>query len=184
MVKNKTGGNKSKRMASKYVNAEPAPLRKRIVVGEMYASVVKLYGGQNCEVICEDGITRLCVIRKSFRGRNKRRNFLKPGVWILVGIRDWETEVAGKKQRCDCLSVYSESDKYKLQKVERADWSVLNSVTPSIAEVTGTLKDLYYGDIDTTLFDRSTKVVTASTAVAENSNTSLETIDDIDFDDI
>ena len=52
--------------------------------GETYATVIKLLGGANCEVVTNDGVTRLCVIRNKFRGRDKRDNTIAPGVWILV----------------------------------------------------------------------------------------------------
>ena len=64
-------------------------VREKSEEGETYAAIVKVFGGANAEVVCEDGKHRLCVIRGAFRGRNKRDNFLAAGVWVLVGLRDW-----------------------------------------------------------------------------------------------
>ncbi len=111
MVKN-AGGNKSKRQGRKFVNA---PIQKSIRYatedGELYAAVVKLMGGSHCEVMCIDGKTRICVIRNKFKGRSKRDNLLTRGVWILVGIRDWEVRSCDKHEKCDLLEVYSSSDR-------------------------------------------------------------------------
>lgn len=127
MVKN-SGGNKCKRGAQKHMagsytrhiveknHAEPC---------EIYAVVVKLYGGSNCEVQCEDGITRMCIIRNKFRGRGKRDNFLLTGVWVLVGTRDWEIKHNGKPPNCDLLYVYSEDEKNKLKANSLGNWSAL-----------------------------------------------------------
>jgi len=112
MVKN-FGGNKSKKFGRKFLqqNINENKFTRFIQDdGELYAAVSKLYGGPNCEVICSDGLTRLCVIRNKFRGRGKRDNIINPGTWVLVGTRDWETE-SNKLPRCDLLAVYSANDK-------------------------------------------------------------------------
>ena len=72
---------------------------------------MRLYGGANCEVICEDGHKRLCIIRNKFRGRGKRDNFIGPGVWVLVGLREWEARTGDKQEKCDLLCVYREDEK-------------------------------------------------------------------------
>jgi initiation factor 1A len=115
MVKN-TGGNKTKRGARKHTFA-PINKKTRVVEedGETYATVVKMLGGSNCEVICADGVTRLCVIRNKFKGRSKRDNLISIGVWILVGIRSWEVRI-GSREKCDLLQVYSNEDKEFIKK--------------------------------------------------------------------
>tara|TARA_B110000114_G_C14989396_1_gene355909 strand:- start:378 stop:959 length:582 start_codon:yes stop_codon:yes gene_type:complete len=115
MVKNKTGGNKSKKSARKFTN--PAVTNRKLRLAEedeTYAVVLKLFGGQNCQVVTNDGVTRLCVIRNKFRGRDKRDNNIAPGVWILVGVREWEARTKGEK-KCDLLEVYNSIEKEKLK---------------------------------------------------------------------
>jgi len=77
------------------------------------------------EAKCEDGVTRICIIRNKFRGRGKRDNMLTAGIWILIGIRDWEVKHPDKKSTCDLLYVYSEEDKNILKHNTDGNWSVL-----------------------------------------------------------
>jgi len=127
MVKN-SGGNKCKRGAQKHMtgaNLRHLHEKNPEEPCEMYAVVVKLYGGSNCEVLCEDDVTRMCIIRNKFRGRGKRDNFLCTGVWVLVGTRSWEIKHSGKLLNCDLLYVYSDDEKQKLLTNVVGNWRVL-----------------------------------------------------------
>jgi len=119
MVKNNTGGNKSKKFGRKHLSTGNSnrALREVEDEDEMYAAVVKLFGHGRCEVMCNDGKTRDCVIRNKFRGRGKRDNMLNMGTWVMVGLRSWEVIKEDKKETCDLLEVYSESEKEKLKKI-------------------------------------------------------------------
>jgi translation initiation factor 1A len=127
MVKN-AGGNKSKRQGRKFVT-QPPKRNLRLIQedGELYAAVIKLYGGANCEVICMDGVIRLCVIRNKFRGRHKRDNQIEAGTWVLVGLRDWEARAANKQPRCDMLEVYNAIEKDRLRVTVKENLSVIIS---------------------------------------------------------
>ena len=116
MVRNLKGGNKSKKGARKNLNAGVSNvIRYAQDESELYASVVRLFGGNICQVRCGiDGITRQCIIRNKFRGRNKRNNTIQQGVWVLVGLREWENKT-GEQQKCDLLEVYNENEKDKLK---------------------------------------------------------------------
>jgi initiation factor 1A len=119
MVRNQRGGNKNRRGARKN-HHEPisTALRKAVIEGEMYARVTKIFGGGMADVLCNDGIVRLLVIRRSFRGRNKRDNFVALNSVVLVGIRQWEVVAVGKKSKADLLYIYSKSQVYELKKLE------------------------------------------------------------------
>ena len=129
MVKNATGGSKTKGQARKSTSV-PSTNRLRISEDEceLYAQVTALLGNGMCHVICIDGKTRLCHIRGKFRGRGKRDNFIGRGTWLLVGLRDWESgeskEAKGKLQNCDLLEVYRDLDKDRLKNSVHVDWSV------------------------------------------------------------
>ena len=110
-------------------------VREKSEEGETYAAIVKVFGGANAEVVCEDGKHRLCVIRGAFRGRNKRDNFLAAGVWVLVGLRDWCTHADQEKmEKCDLLCVYREDEKSKLKANAVGNWAALGDANPSEKE--------------------------------------------------
>jgi initiation factor 1A len=134
MVKNATGGNKSKKQARSSGSSAPQQnIRKATEEGEIYAAITKIFGGPNCQVMCNDGVSRSCIIRNKFKTRGKRDNNITIGSWILVGIRDWEVRSDGS-QKCDLLEVYSHYEKDKLKQIEVCDFKHLNSVSDSIAE--------------------------------------------------
>ena len=130
MVRNKTGGNKSKKSARKHLQTSDSSYNRKLRFieeeGENYAVVIKLLGGSNCEVVCNDGINRQCIIRNKFRGRDKRDNNIAPGVWILVGVRDWEAR-SNKAAKCDLLEVYSSNEKDKLKANSSINFTALTN---------------------------------------------------------
>ena len=146
MVKN-AGGNKGKKVSRKQTTVSyTGSIRKKNPMEscEMYAMVNKLTGGSICEAKCEDGVTRLCIIRNKFRGRGKRDNLLTAGVWILIGLRDWEVKHPDKKSTCDLLYVYSEEDKSILKTNTDGNWSVLKLESEEEDRYASTGIDLEY----------------------------------------
>ena len=121
MVKNNTGGNKAKRQGRRFATEQQGGsnkgVRKATEIGEIYAAVTKIFGGSTCEVKCNDGVIRQCVIRGKFAFKGKRENTLISGIWVLVGLRDWEVRASGLP-RCDLLEVYSSVEKEKLRQAE------------------------------------------------------------------
>jgi initiation factor 1A len=127
MVKNLTGGNKSKKQARcSFTPQQTQHVRKATEEGEIYAIVTKIFGGPNCQVMCNDGVSRSCIIRNKFKTFGKRDNIISIGVWILVGIRTWEVRPNGG-QKCDLLEVYSQTEKDKLQQVESCSFKNLTN---------------------------------------------------------
>lgn len=127
MVKNTTGGGKTKGQARKFIN-DSKTNHKALRISqdplEVYSQVIKNLGNGMCHVLCIDNITRLCHIRGKFRGRGKRDNFIGVGSWVLVGLREWEIGKEGSKlSNCDLLEVYSDHDKEMLKKITTIDWS-------------------------------------------------------------
>ena len=117
MVKNKKGGGRHKKMASKHAKMPTKSFKLRLpgAEGELIAHVTKLYGYGHLNVLCNDGVERLCVIRKKFKGRNKRDNQITLHSYILVGIRSYEVVMSGKKPKCDLLYVYSRDQQKQLK---------------------------------------------------------------------
>jgi initiation factor 1A len=117
MVKNKTGGSRHKKQARKNVNA---PVSKKLRLakedGEMYAKVETIYGNGMAEVLCEDNVRRLLILRRKFMGRNKRDNYISVNGVLLVGRRLWSVVSGNKKEKVDLLYVYSDGNVEDLKK--------------------------------------------------------------------
>ena len=126
MVKNTTGGSKSKGFARKNMVKQATQLRIA-EEGEIYAQAVKIMGGSICRVMDLYGVEMTCHIRGKFRGRGKRDNFIGSGTWLLVGLRHWDGAndlVPGKLKECDLVEVYSDTEKSRLKNTELSvDWS-------------------------------------------------------------
>ena len=82
MVKNSTGGNKSKGFARKNLVKRDTALRVAREDGEIYAQAVKVLGGSIASAIDIDGKPLRAHIRGKFRGRGKRDNFIGSGTWL------------------------------------------------------------------------------------------------------
>jgi len=135
MVKNTTGGSKTKGQGRKFVTAKAGnSLRLSNDESEVYAQVTKVLGGAMCHVSCMDDKTRLCHIRGKFRGRGKRDNFVGNGTWVLIGLREWEAirenssdklgNSSVKLENCDLLEVYGEHDKDRLKStITNINWN-------------------------------------------------------------
>ena len=129
MVKNIKGGNKAKKQAKKhYSQPSNYKLRKSEDPDEIYAIVTKIYGNGRVLIKCNDGIERQCVIRKKFRGRNKRDNEISIDTLILAGRREWENKAnTTKVETCDLLEVYSLHDRNELKRDSTIKWNILQT---------------------------------------------------------
>lgn len=114
MVKNKVGGNKAKKYGRKHMIGDNEPVKVRFTKeeGELYAIILKHFGQGRMDVLCEDDKIRSCVIRKKFKGRHKQNNKAVIGNFIMVGLRDWESNK--EKETCDLLETYNDQEKDKL----------------------------------------------------------------------
>lgn len=92
---------------------------------EKYAVCIKVFGGGMCSVKCEDGVTRSCIMRSKFRGRDRKNNFLSQGTLVLVGLREWERVPEGKPEKCDLLEVYNVQERDNLLQLEKRDLTSL-----------------------------------------------------------
>ena len=140
MVKNKRGGNRNRRGARKNTQGPiKTVLRKAVEEGEIYARVTKVFGNGMAEVLCNDGVIRLLIIRRKFRGKHQRDNAVKLNGIVLVGIRLWEVVAVGKKPKVDLLCVYSNANIDELKKLEDFNdvllASELSAVGQRIAEI-------------------------------------------------
>ena len=183
MVRNTKGGNKSKKMGRKFVNQPREKfIRYADDIDEIYASIKKIYGGGMAEVACMDGIDRLCIIRKKFKGRNKRDNSASIGTYVLVGLRSWEVVAVDKKKKCDLLEIYSTEDIMQIKKyMTDSEWSNIVSVEDIEKEGDDDGNGIEFGDEKTERYERmaddaTNKKIKAN--VGENDD------EEIDVDDI
>jgi initiation factor 1A len=106
MVKNTIGGSKHKGFARKDQKGNnDNKLRLSECEEERYGIVKKIYGGDICEVYCDDDVIRHGIIRGKFRGRSKRNNTITSSTIVLVGLRTWESST--KIHKCDIIEIYS-----------------------------------------------------------------------------
>jgi len=192
MVKNTKGGSGAKKFGRKFQNTGSShALRYSTDPAEIYACCAKIYGGPNIEVKCVDGYDRLCIMRNKFRGRGKRDNVISVGTWLLIGLREFESVKEGKKQTCDLLEVYRDSDKAKLQQHEvNTNWRILKE----IKNISENIKEHEDGDdlfeftdkntneIEDLIKNTNTTMIKATLASATNEEEEDE--EDVDIDDI
>jgi initiation factor 1A len=147
MVKNVKGGNKHKKMARKQFG-EPVEekIRYSSCEDEIYGSVAKIYGNGRILVTCNDNIERLCVIRKKFKGRNKRNNEINIGAYILIGKRSWNSNIEGKLETTDLLYVYSSQQANKLKYQNVINQKVLSVNERNVEEDKQPQENTYFYD--------------------------------------
>lgn len=128
MVKNKTGGTKTKKLARKFTTSVNKNTRYANEDGEVYAICVKFLGGGIILTLGQDNKERHTIIRSKFKSRNQRDNNIIPGTWLLIGLRDFQQHKPGKLEKTDLLEVYSDNDKKNLQQnVSNINWNVLKN---------------------------------------------------------
>ena len=109
MVKNTTGGTRTKGLARKHQGAGGGGGHLRIPEDELekVAYVSKMLGNGMCQVYINDNKDPLIAhIRKKFSGRHKRSNLISTGTCLLIGLRDWEKPC----KNCDVINVYDHHD--------------------------------------------------------------------------
>ena len=186
MVKN-LGGNKAKRQGRKHTQGDTSNATRRSASeDEKYGIITKVYGNGRAEVKCIDGVYRILIIRKKFKGRNKRDNTITPDCWVLAGLRSWEVRRADDKENCDLLEVYNAGDVEHLKQSVDAPWTVLTSASKSSHESNDTTEEINFVDERTQKYE---ELLNASNK--ETIHQSLDWLaegasdeDDFDIDDL
>jgi initiation factor 1A len=188
MVKNVSGGNKSKGFARKNLIKKDYSLRTSEDEAEVFAQVTKVLGGAMCHVSLIDGTQMLCHIRGKFRGRGKRDNFIGNGTWLLVGKREWEKESSsGKLLNCDVIEVYNDADKVKLiNNLTSVNWSSFIMNDSKMLGSDGAEPDggIIFADEKTQEYQDLIQAHLASAQVGKSSAITTDNGEVIDVDDI
>jgi translation initiation factor 1A len=104
---NKVGGKNYKK--SKH---QDDPIVYERLAGQMYGRVLKLLGGCNAMVFCNDNKERLCHIR----GNMRRKVWIEVGDIVLVSLRDLsDTDFKDSIERGDICAKYDQRVIYRLQ---------------------------------------------------------------------
>lgn len=127
MVKNQ-GGGKHKHLKRDSDGFKPKEIQKSQCPDELYCIVEKVLGNGMFHGRCEDNVLRLGHIPGKFRGFGKKDNLIVTNVWVLVGLRSYETLNPKKLPNCDLLCVYSDIEKDTLKRSVNKNWSLFISI--------------------------------------------------------
>ena len=108
MVRNTTGGTKTKGLARKHQQKNSNSSHVRLPDGEeeRFGYVSKMLGNGMCEIYISTNQRLIGHIRNKFRGRNKRHNLISSQMIVLVGLRTWESTL----KNCDILCIYDDNE--------------------------------------------------------------------------
>ena len=91
-------------------------------LGEMFAIVVEILGGERMRVFCEDGDYRVGRIR----GKIKKRVWIRRGDLVIVNPWEWETVVKDKLGKCEVSWRYTRAE---------ISWLERNNKVPKILDI-------------------------------------------------
>ena len=116
---------KSKRGKSRGPYVPPVITRVKFPsrrLGEMFAIVVEILGGERMRVFCEDGDYRVGRIR----GKIKKRVWIRRGDLVIVNPWEWETVVKDKLGKCEVSWRYTRAE---------ISWLHRNNKVPKILDI-------------------------------------------------
>jgi translation initiation factor IF-1 len=140
MVKNTTGGTRTKGLARKHQGGGGGGGHLRIPEDELekVAYVSKMLGNGMCQVYINDNKDPLIAhIRKKFSGRHKRSNLIATGTCLLIGLRDWEKPF----KNCDVINVYDHHDLTTVLNLPAIKTNIIAPMFNLDAQLSGPLHD-------------------------------------------
>jgi translation initiation factor 1A len=111
MPPNTKGGKNYKK--GKHTDSDPIIYER--LPGQMYGRVIKLLGGCNALVFCNDNRERMCHIR----GNMRKKVWISTGDIVLISTRDLANEGDSKVERGDICAKYDQRVIYKLRDKDR-----------------------------------------------------------------
>jgi len=178
MVKNTSGGTKTKGLARKHQGGGAGggggggALRLPKNELEQLVVVTKMLGNGMCEVFNNDDQRFIAHIRNKFKGRNRRSNDISVNSFILIGLREWEKPALN----ADVMFVYDVNDYHAFHSIPNLHSHKL------FARVNGDQLDLYNNlstenlDLD---FHLTTTTTTTTTTLANVFSIDIDSLDDI-----
>jgi len=182
MVKNTTGGTRTKGLARKHQGGGGGGGHLRIPEDELerVAYVSKMLGNGMCQVYINDNKDPLIAhIRKKFSGRHKRSNLIATGTCLLIGLRDWEKPC----KNCDVINVYDHHDLTTILNLPAIKTNIIATMFNLDAQVTGPLHDdnvLFNYELENTIHTPTPPIPTPTPPIPNLNDIDL----DIDLYDI
>ena len=105
-------GKKGKSFDEPVITRVKYPSKK---LGEIFAIVVDILGGDRMRVFCEDGKHRIGRIR----GKIKKRVWIRRGDLVIVNPWDWETETKDGLGKCEITWRYTRAEISWLERKNR-----------------------------------------------------------------
>ena len=125
---NKQGGKNYKK--SKHTDDEP--LVYEVLSGQMYGRIIKLLGGCNTLVFCNDGKERICHIR----GNMRRKVWIDVGDIVLISLRELDSSQQSEDvNRGDICAKY---DSRVVQRLQQKDSTINPRLFTTIEKAVGT----------------------------------------------
>ena len=171
MVKNTSGGTKTKGLARKHQGGGAGggggggALRLPKNELEQLVVVTKMLGNGMCEVFNNDDQRFIAHIRNKFKGRNRRSNDISVNSFILIGLREWEKPALN----ADVMFVYDVNDYHAFHSIPNLHSHKL------FARANGQDQDLHlHQHLD--LFNHSTDLLDLTNHLNLNLNLNLSSL--------
>jgi hypothetical protein len=180
MVKNTSGGTKTKGLARKHVRSAGgggAALRLPQEELEVIVAVGAMLGNGMCEVFNNDGERFIAHIRAKFKGRHKRANLIAKNSIILCGYREWEKPY----KNLDVIFIYDDYNINQLRENPTINKNILNVIKR--ISLNNNLPNTEPDDPNDLLFTNDI-LHTPTTPTPTNTNTYTYTNTNIDITDI
>jgi hypothetical protein len=179
MVKNTSGGSKTKSFARKLAsNSTQEHTRLPSCPLEHVAAIYKNLGFGKCMAHSLEHNNITAFIRNKFRGRGKHNNLISVGSIVLIGLREWE---APNFKTADILYVYSYDEVAVLRSLPQFNIPALDTyISQLITHTPQTTHDFEFSAEEQT---SSSLGPIENTKISTN-DTNDEKHEEIDFDDI
>ena len=180
MVKNTSGGTKTKGLARKHQRGGgDGKLRLPEDELEQVACVTKMLGNGMCEIYTESNERLIGHIRNKFRGRQKRHNMISTSTVVLIGLREWENPI----KNCDILTIYSDSQINQLKNTPKINMDNAIKLRNELSHIGVTTAA--HSDFDFTNHDEDEEEEDIPQNTMKHGETfTLGNMDEVDFDDI
>jgi hypothetical protein len=180
MVKNLSGGTKTKGLARKHIRSAGggggAALRLPQEELEVIVAVGAMLGNGMCEVFNNDDQRFIAHIRAKFKGRHKRANLIATNSIILCGYREWEKPY----KNLDVIFIYDDYNINQLRDNPTINKHILNVIKRiSLNNLSNTDETLIQNDFQFNDDDDDDNTNTNT-----NTNTNNNTLNNIDINDI